>query len=464
MINRLFKNTVFSTVYTVVLFLGACAVILCEWEINGAILFAYIAAAALILSSRLTDAMLPAMLLSVFVTKCYDSADTFLGKLPWMLPVVLAIVLHFVIYRKQYCQRACLGASFPALCAVTVAVTVGGLGTISPSDYFSGGSLFYMFGLGIGMILFYLIIRANLTEEDIQEVIRILYVTGLLACFCVLHFYYQNWDEFMETKAFILFQSKNNLATFLMLAMPFPLFYASRRYVDLLSVLLMYACIILAGSRGGLLMGTVEFLLLLLIFMLRRHSPVTFRILCGGTIVISIGLLVGFLPQLMAFMQVPFDAVNATPQTYLLALKNFFVNADEARVRLVSRMTEDFRRNPLFGTGIGYTGNSDLYSPVKGAMNWYHMWFAQVIGGLGLVGILAYGYQLCVRAILFFKNQNLKTLTLFLSYLGLFLMSQVNPGEFCPMPYAALAVTYFALMEIPSKAETTSIWKRLLYP
>jgi hypothetical protein len=26
-------------------------------------------------------------------------------------------------------------------------------------------------------------------------------------------------------------------------------------------------------------------------------------------------------------------------------------------------------------------------------------------------------------------------------------MSQVNPGEFCPMPYTALAVTFFIIME-----------------
>ena len=27
------------------------------------------------------------------------------------------------------------------------------------------------------------------------------------------------------------------------------------------------------------------------------------------------------------------------------------------------------------------------------------------------------------------------------------MMSQVNPGEFCPMPYTALAVTFFIAME-----------------
>ena len=118
---------------------------------------------------------------------------------------------------------------------------------------------------------------------------------------------------------------------------------------------------------------------------------------------------------------------------------------------LLERVKVDFKSNPVFGVGIGYTGNSDLYNPVKGAMNWYHMWFAQVIGGLGLVGILAYGYQLVGRIIIFFRSRSLLHFTFLMSYAGLFLMSQVNPGEFCPMPYAALAMTYFALMEKDSR-------------
>ena len=73
------------------------------------------------------------------------------------------------------------------------------------------------------------------------------------------------------------------------------------------------------------------------------------------------------------------------------------------------------------------------------------------IGGLGVVGILAYGYQLVGRVIVFCKNRSLLHFTFLMSYVGLFLMSQVNPGEFCPMPYAALPMTYFALMETGSK-------------
>ena len=34
-----------------------------------------------------------------------------------------------------------------------------------------------------------------------------------------------------------------------------------------------------------------------------------------------------------------------------------------------------------------------------------------------------------------------------LSYLGILLMSQVNPGEFCPIPYGMITVILFIFLE-----------------
>ena len=469
MADRIFEHRVFSRLYAAVLFAVACTVALFQWEVNGAILFAYVASAALILSSRLTDAMLPAMLLSVFVTRCYKSADVFLEKLPWMLPVAVAILLHFVIYRDKYRENLDIGPSLWGLLAVAFAVTFGGLGTISASEYFAGGSLFYVFGLGFGMVLFYLIVKANLTHGSANEVVKILYLAGLLACVCVLRLYITDLLFDMRAQDKHYFQSSNNLSTFLMLAMPMPMFYASKRHVHLLSVLLVYGCILLTGSRGGLLMGTLEFFIILLVFACRKQSKTGLRLLCGGTFAVVFGAILLFPAQWMTFLKIPFDANNSSAQTYVTALKGYIFADGDARIQLLGRMKIDLRSNPLFGAGIGYKGNTDLYRPAKGAMNWYHMWIAQVVGGLGIVGILAYGYQLLHRVVIFFRNRSLVNLVLFLSYLGLFLMSQVNPGEFCPMPYAALAMTYFVIMEMEEppkieKMEKKPYWKRLLNP
>lgn len=451
MLDKIFRNKIFVAVYTPLLFLLACFVVIRNQEINGAILFAYIAGLTLLLSSRMTDAMLPALLLCVFVTRCYNSSEAFFAKVPYFVPVVLMVIAHFIIYFKKL--HFGIGRSFFGLCAVTLAVTLGGLGTISSEEYFAGGALFYVFGLGIGMMLFYLIVKAHADEYSAQDVVRSVYVMGLFACFCVLRFYAAEWETVLETKQLVNFQSSNNLATFLMIAMPIPLFYASRRYVDIFAVVLMYVCTFLSGSRAGLLMGTIEFVLIFFAFAI-DEKRIFNRILYA---LIGISFIVAVyrsIPYIAEFYQIDLgtDEGGATLKEYIEKFKEYFFREGEARAVLLERMKEDFKSNPIFGVGIGYTGNADAYNPVKGAMNWYHMWFAQVIGGLGAVGILAYGYQLVDRIVIFVKNRSLLNFTFLMSYFGLFLMSQVNPGEFCPMPYAALAMTYFALMEKDTKS------------
>ena len=463
MLDKVFKSKIFLWLYNPLLFLLACHIVLENDEVNGVVIFAYIAGATLLLSSRLTDAMLPALLLCVFSTRCYGSADTFLAKAPYFVLPVIAIIAHFIIYRKIYAKNIRIGRSFFGLCAVTLAVTLGGLGTIPASDYFAGGALYYVFGLGIGMVAFYLLVKANFTAESGKEVARVMYIIGLFACFCVLRFYAADWELFLETRRFIYFQSKNNLATFLMLAMPFPLFYSSRRYVDILSVVLIYACTVLTGSRGGLLMGTVEFGVILVMFAIFDNSRIFNNFFYAFIIIGFVYLTITYLPDIAAFYDFHLNvSEDASAWEYLMALKDHIIKDDgsssEARVKLIERMVEDFKSNPIFGTGIGYTGNTDIYNPQKGAMNWYHMWFAQVIGGLGIVGILAYGYQLIERIITFFKNMSLLNFTFLLAYFGLFIMSQVNPGEFCPMPYTALAVTFFIAMEKDSDDMTFKAW------
>ena len=452
MLDKIFRSKIFIALYTPLLFLLACLVTIKNEEVIGTVIFVYITAAVMLLSSRLTDAMLPALLICVFVTRCYNSANAFFALVPYFIPPVVGVILHFILYAKRL--KFTVGSSFWGLCAVTLAVTLGGLGTISTGEYFSGGALFYVFALGIGMVLFYLLVKANTDGDAAKDVARSVYVMGLFACFCVLRFYADGWEEVLETKGFLEFQSSNNLSTLLMIAMPIPLFYASRRYVDILSVVLMYFCIILTGSRGGLLMGTAEFILIFFAFAIyekRIFNRILYAVL-GLSFVVAI---VKLIPDIAAFCKIDLGSLDDgeahTLADYITKLKDYFIRDGEARVSLLERVKVDFKSNPVFGVGIGYTGNSDLYNPVKGAMNWDHMWFAQVIGGLGLVGILAYGYQLVGRIIIFFRSRSLLHFTFLMSYAGLFLMSQVNPGEFCPMPYAALAMTYFALMEKDSR-------------
>ena len=75
------------------------------------------------------------------------------------------------------------------------------------------------------------------------------------------------------------------------------------------------------------------------------------------------------------------------------------------------------------------------------------MMIPQIVASMGLVGVAAYSYQIVERVKSIFKNGNWWSWCLGISYLGILLMSQFNPGEFCPLPFELLTVLLFIFQE-----------------
>lgn len=464
MLDNIINTKRFKYIYTFAVFILACLSNIFEVEIYGAAFFALVVSVMLVVSSKITDVMLPTLLVTVFVTKLYEllrGAEVYkiqVLQCIWVLvPLFAAIVFHFIYYKKH---AVTIGRSFVGLCAISLSLIFGGFGTISAEEYFSPTALFYVCSLSVGMILVYIFVKSQFTDSMGSELAKIMYIVGLFAAFCVIMFYVRDWDKFIETGKKIYFQSKNELSTFLMFAMPFPMYYAAKNPLHICSTVIMYVCILFTGSRGGFLMGTVQLFIIFVTYTLSysksKRQKVVYGI-CIGCFAIAFLCCIPLILRLYGVTE-PTSESSFSIRELVHMLNNYMFRYGEARYRLLERMWGDFASNPVFGVGIGYTGNCDIYNPPTGAMNWYHMWFAQVIAGLGIVGIIAYGLQLVDRVIIFVKNRNRLNTTMFLSYLGLFLMSQVNPGEFCPIPYAMLAVTFFVVIESES-AETSCILK-----
>ncbi len=411
-------------------FAAASAVIALGLEVPGALVFFWLAISAFVFCDDILAPLPPVLFMSVFLTKCYDSAGTFLAFLPLIVPAVLAILFHLAVYKHKWR----IGPNFWGTVAVAAAVTLGGLGTISKEDYFSGTSLFYTGALGVGMVAVYLVATAYISERRDYDIFGkfagILYSMGALACFAVFCFYYPEWAAVKETHTLVDFQSSNNLSTMLMIAMPFPCWYALKDKKHLLGLAAIFAAVLLSGSRGGLLMGTVEFFFCL-VYLAIYDNKSRFAYICvilaaGALVYVNVGNLLAF---------------------YKIDTLAELITENESRYGLLVRVREDFESNFLFGRGIGYSGNEDIYNPVRGAMHWYHMMIPQIIGSLGTIGVIAYAFQWTIRAKTVLYKTDAYRLNLGLSYLGLFLMSQVNPGEFSPIPYSMIAVLIFVVAE-----------------
>ncbi len=392
-------------------------------------------AIGLLLLENAKPLTLPFLQLNLLLIFCYDSFSFFIEYL-WLLPVVaVALGVHLVRLRPRLLR----GPTFLPLCAVALATVLAGIGMISVADYVRPASLVFMAGLGPGLLLTYFILKNETREEGSTED----FLTDLLfwsVTASAIVFAYMI-PELLQSGAYHLMgtpQWSNNISTMLMIAMPAALGIKKRGYASYVPLLLAYLAIMLIGSRGGRLLVSLEFPLCCFWYWRTEKHPVRrlwYRLL--------------FFYSLMLVAYFLYISVQYA------SLLNFALGRD-VRWELLSRGFSDFAENPMFGSGFGYRGNADLYDGKAGTVNWYHLFVAQVVGGMGLCGILAWGWQLWVRLRLSLKLWAKPQFALALCYLGLLLMSQVNPGEFCPTPYAFLAVYIFVLIEKETQVPQTS--------
>lgn len=425
-----------SLPFAMFIFLAAATVVMLQKEVVGVLVFVGILSLLLVLCDDVTVTTLPFLLLCMFVLKCYDSFNTFIVFAPWAVIPIGALVYHLIANKNRFR----IGKSFWGIVTVAIAVTMGGWFSLPFSDYFSGTSLFYVGGLGIGMVGAYLLLKREFVPSDrysiVERLLAIFYIAGWFGVFMLASHCIIAYEDLINPGVRMQIQWSNNLSTMMMFFMPIPFYYAlTKSRWHYLVGLLFYLTIAFTGSRGGLLMGGVEFVICIL--FVSYHDKVL-RFISIGTVVSAVAILFIFKEPILVYFKVGGE-------------NHGLISPNEKRFDLMKLALKDFANNPVFGQGLGYTGNLDAYSPVKGAANWYHMMVFQIIGSLGTVGILGYGYQFYTRVKLIFQKPTLRMMALGLSYAGIFLMSQINPGEFCPIPYELLAVLLFIFLELPRK-------------
>lgn len=400
-------------------------------EVLGAVFFGLILVFNLVVCEDIRATTLPFMLICTITTNCYDSYYQFIVFAKYAPIALVCIIYHFVVYPKEFV----MGDSAKGIFAVGLAVCLGGLGRFSIDIYIHGA--YYFFALGFGMYLVYFLLRSQFDEdtEEAREKFAFLMTILALVCFgMIANGYYKIHVEDIEQKYVM---SRNNLSTILMFCMPFPLYLAKRWKFSPILCIFTLAALSFTGSRGGFIFGCIEFATCAAFWVFSADSKKRKKLRLILLLVIFALAVIALFPYIYKIISGRFE-------------KDI---KEEIRFSMLLEAIEKFLKRPLSGYGLL---DSDIaYETVrkKGSLTWYHMMVPQVLGGMGLIGVFCYGYQCIGRFRLILTKYNAWSLVLGISYLGILMMSQVNPGEFVPLPFEFLTVLLFVLQE--TRLQTT---------
>ena len=374
----------------------------------------------------------PVLMLACGFFLCTEEVFLFFALIPAVLALLYRAIQNFRRLRGRTLY------SLPGVIAVAVAVTLSGLFVQTPEEYFSPIPLLCTLCLGIAAIFVYLFVRGGMAVErryNVRDRAAVsMYLAGILFAFIILRLFLveselwgaEDVGEMLSAMAWW----RNGVATLLVMILPFITYFAVTRHpAHMLSVFLVYGAGVISGSRGMAVCGTVTLLICCVYFVCyRRKWRVPFLICLAAALALGFVFRGAILDFCQHFLRFKLDIESLL---------------QEDRVKFFFRSIEDFLHHPLFGVGFGYRGNYDIHVLV---VNWYHSLLPQIIGGSGIVGILAYGYQGYLRTRLILSAPRAPFgWALILSYLSILIYSQIDPG--LSSPFALVAVIEFALLE-----------------
>ena len=414
-----------SVLYTVL----ACLTVSLSVENYAIPLFILWILFALVVDKSFLNVFLPVTLLCGFAIRTSGQSTYLLNHLWLAVPVVIVIFIHFLLYGK----RRRLRFLWQHL-AVSAALLLGGVFRISAADYFKPDALYYVFFLGIGMLFFYLWFRNGVCSSEYYDVgEKLMECFLLLGAFCAYSILDEALRLFIVTGSpFGAYVWSNDICELMLFCIPAAFYHARKRYIYLFVGVAFYAVMLFTQSYSALLAGGV---LLVLGFVYLLKYRVSLRLPTVGLL----ALLCLSALSVLLYLSGEHGGFFA-----LLAAE------ENGRMDLIENAWQSFLSAPLFGVGVGAPGTVDTTFMT---VNWTHNIVLQVLGSLGLFGALAYGYQLFSRVKTVLLHPDPFRLAAGLSYLGLFLISLFQPGEFCPMPYAMMAVMIFSVLEAMDEEE-----------
>lgn len=386
-----------------------------------------------------------------------DEVSEFISIWPIFIPLGICILIFVIRNIKN--KHFTLGKMFFPQLAVTFALLIGGVGVIAKDGFLR--ALPTTLVLGVGVLAVYMLVNHFLKrDKDIDYAgvfSKMLMYIGLVAGLQGLITGFQmgaaegysftqtlsHWNEFYID---VGWGNRNNIATLICFAIPLTMYLSVREKNKLLYyfiALIQYLFLIVTFSRGGILFGTIGLILAIVFAYIKSNTTKTL------TIFIICTAVVGLIVYLCAMSQ-----INAFLGSFTKRLTNVDTNSDitTGRMDLYKEAWEAFLAHPIQGVGTGYAGSNFSLSTM--AFYWFHSTILQILGSIGLIGVVCYGYYYVIRfrilAKQIHKTFTLFILTMWISFEG---YSLIDAGTFTPFPNMILIMISTLLLEVMAPYE-----------
>lgn len=406
-------------------------------EIYAIYLIAIIAAVGWVICKDLLPTFIAMVIIAMTPLARYGEVGYFSNIYYVAIPIILGIIGRIFVFRPK---KFPLGEFFIPTLAVSIAITLGGLFYLSFRQYFSMPAIYYVLGLGFGLLLINCLLEANI-EKNIDHTVflsKMMVGLGIMGMGMVYVTYIKKF-QYLTTDFFTFstnFQWANNLSNNLLISMPFTFYLAVKQKHSLLYFILgvlQYAAIVMGLSRGGILFGTIAFpIAVIATIVVSKENRKKFSITLFIFAALALAVVILLLPTIKGF------------------LTNLEIYNSEARVLLYALAWKNFLKYPIFGTGLAYNPNI-YYFPQSMCIYWYHSTLFQILGSLGLVGIIAYGIQAFYRGRALLKVKSRFNLFVFIAIIGFAGYSMVNVGYFIPLPNMATLIMIFIIVDRNNK-------------
>ena len=343
----------------------------------------------------------------------YQSRATLIFLVALALSVMASIVF-FVVRNRKIANRIPVKGVFLSILIFCGVNCLNGL--FSPNYTFANFTFSML--LVLSMIVVYLIFAGYLRFEKavLDYFIYCLVGVGLLICAELIFAYFTTVQfvggSIVKESVVLGWGVWTNIGNMLVFLMPASFYFAAshkRGWLGYLSGLLHFFCIVLSQSRAALLVGALSLLLCLGYLCLKGRNRKINRIFTLSLIACgAIGCVVLY-------------------DTLLALVSNFLEKGfdDNGRMALWQSAIDSFLRAPVLGVGYydvcSYEGWATFGTPMM-----CHNTILQILGAVGVLGMLAYGYHRFETLKLFFRKFNTVKFFLGVCILGFLLFGMLD--------------------------------------